>query len=395
MNEPQSCRTRRGWTETTAFRIDQPERLLATTLLSLPLVAGFFGEAASGIRFLRAFPCASRGPADPRGASAAACPPVPAGTGCWPIAFGCAAILTVTGTSFLPGLGPVQAAFQPKDELSPVYRLLQINLRFDNPEPGKVLSLIGRVRPDMMTLNEVSAMWAEKLALLSSAYPVPDRLHDRTTAPAAWRSCRCGRSPRARRANASTAEPSRSPQSISAAGSSRSARFICIGPGRSTRPGRSTTCAAARRDGRNGHPRRRPQRHAVERRLGSHRRRRRHDAGRSCRPDLALSQRCRRCLRFAGLPIDQIFAKGDVVVHSVSTLEAVGSDHLPVLVEFSLKAAEPGRGGPADGDRRARCHRIALQQPQRPASASINPSTRPPSRCSRASNLIWRASYSA
>ena len=46
-------------------------------------------------------------------------------------------------------------------------------------------------------------------------------------------------------------------------------------------------------------------------------------------------------LRFAGLPIDQVFAKGDVVVHSVGTLEAVGSDHLPVLVEFSLKAAQP------------------------------------------------------
>jgi endonuclease/exonuclease/phosphatase (EEP) superfamily protein YafD len=46
-------------------------------------------------------------------------------------------------------------------------------------------------------------------------------------------------------------------------------------------------------------------------------------------------------LRFAGLPIDRVFAKGDVIVHSVATLEAVGSDHLPVLVEFSLEAAEP------------------------------------------------------
>ena len=30
------------------------------------------------------------------------------------------------------------------------------------------------------------------------------------------------------------------------------------------------------------------------------------------------------------------------MVHSVETLEAVGSDHLPVLVEFSLRLAEPG-----------------------------------------------------
>ena len=53
----------------------------------------------------------------------------------------------------------------------PVYRLLQMNLRFDNPEPGKVLSLIGRLRPDIITLNEVSDMWREKLDLLSGAYP--------------------------------------------------------------------------------------------------------------------------------------------------------------------------------------------------------------------------------
>jgi endonuclease/exonuclease/phosphatase (EEP) superfamily protein YafD len=46
-------------------------------------------------------------------------------------------------------------------------------------------------------------------------------------------------------------------------------------------------------------------------------------------------------LRFAGLPLDRIFAKGEVAVHSVTKLEAVGSDHLPVLVEFSLEAAQP------------------------------------------------------
>ncbi len=34
-----------------------------------------------------------------------------------------------------------------------------------------MLSLIGRVRPDVVTLNEVSPMWADKLVLLSSAYP--------------------------------------------------------------------------------------------------------------------------------------------------------------------------------------------------------------------------------
>ncbi len=50
-----------------------------------------------------------------------------------------------------------------------------------------------------------------------------------------------------------------------------------------------------------------------------------------------LDRRLPDALRpYAGLPIDQVFAKGDIVILSAKTLEAVGSDHLPVLVEFSL-----------------------------------------------------------
>src|SRR5690349_6972287 len=49
-------------------------------------------------------------------------------------------------------------------------------------------------------------------------------------------------------------------------------------------------------------------------------------------------------LRFAGLPIDRVFAKGDVAVRSVQTLEWVGSDHLPVLLEFSLDSMEIAPG---------------------------------------------------
>ena len=40
---------------------------------------------------------------------------------------------------------------------------------------------------------------------------------------------------------------------------------------------------------------------------------------------------------YFGLPIDQVFVKGDVAIVSARTLEAVGSNHdFPVLVEFSL-----------------------------------------------------------
>ncbi len=40
---------------------------------------------------------------------------------------------------------------------------------------------------------------------------------------------------------------------------------------------------------------------------------------------------------FFGLPIDNVLAKGDVIVTKVETQKSVGSDHLPMLIEFALK----------------------------------------------------------
>ncbi len=59
-----------------------------------------------------------------------------------------------------------------------------------------------------------------------------------------------------------------------------------------------------------------------------------------------LYRRLPEFLRFTGLPIDQVFAKGGVHVHSAHTLEAAGSDHLPVLVEFSLDPVAPAPNEP-------------------------------------------------
>jgi endonuclease/exonuclease/phosphatase (EEP) superfamily protein YafD len=41
--------------------------------------------------------------------------------------------------------------------------------------------------------------------------------------------------------------------------------------------------------------------------------------------------------RYAGLPIDQVFSKGGLTILSSKRLEDTGSDHLPVLVEFTLR----------------------------------------------------------
>ena len=49
-------------------------------------------------------------------------------------------------------------------------------------------------------------------------------------------------------------------------------------------------------------------------------------------------------LRFAGLPIDQVFATPAIMVHGISRLENVGSDHLPVIGQFSLRPGSGQRG---------------------------------------------------
>lgn len=54
---------------------------------------------------------------------------------------------------------------------APEYRLLQLNLRWVNEEPGRVLSLIGRLEPDVITFEEVSADWSRRIEPLKARYP--------------------------------------------------------------------------------------------------------------------------------------------------------------------------------------------------------------------------------
>lgn len=252
--------------------------------------------------------------------------------------FGAAAILGVTG---IPAFGTVQASYQPKDELSPVYRLLHLNLRYDNPQPGEVLSLIGRVRPDVITLNEVSAMWAEKLDLLSSAYPhrIVCTVATRAGGAAAILSVR----PFAEDIEArcleggifalATLDLGGRPVQIGALHLRWPWPFDQAMQIENAAPLLSALADTAILAGDlNAVPW-----SAASRRVA--------DAA-SMSPvgpagSTWLYRSLPEFLRFAGLPLDRIFAKGDVVAHSVEKLEAVGSDHLPVLMEFSLKASDP------------------------------------------------------
>lgn len=311
----------------------------ATVLLSLPLVGGFFGRLhpafdslahfrvhLAALLVLAALPLLLDRSFRWHGLLAAL--------------FGGAAILTATGTSFLPGLGAVQASYQPKDSLSPVYRLLQLNLRYDNPDPGKVLSLVGRVRPDVVTLNEVSAMWADKLALLSSAYPyrIVCTINNDAGGVAILSLRPLAEGTEGRCLEGGTFATG----TVDLGG-----RFVEIGALHLHRPWSFTQAyqienivpllgemaeTSILAGGFNAAPW-----SAASARIA--------DAGGMTPVGPAgptwLYRRLPEFLRFAGLPLDRIFARGKVVVHSVATLEAVGSDHLPVLVEFSLKAAEP------------------------------------------------------
>lgn len=320
----------------------------ATVLLSLPLVGGFFGRLHPAFDSLAHF----------RVHLAvllvlAALPLLLARSFRWhgflAALFGSAALLTVTGASplsvLLSGTGPVQASHRPADAHSPVYRLLHLNLRYDNPEPGKVLSLIGRTRPDVVTLNEVSAMWAEKLALLSSAYP--------------YRIVCTGESRVGGVAILSLRPLAKGGEGQCLDGGTLATATVDFG-GRSVEIGAlhlhgpwpfgqsdqidhrapmlaSMTGTAILAGDLNATPW-----SAASARI----------AAASGMAQVGPSgptwifRRLPEFLRFAGLPIDRIFAKGAVIVHSVATLEPVGSDHLPVLLEFSLEPTDPEGDGP-------------------------------------------------
>jgi endonuclease/exonuclease/phosphatase (EEP) superfamily protein YafD len=264
----------------------------------------------------------------------------------WPglaaAAFGIWALVSVTGLSVVPGLGPVQASHEPDDELGPVYRLLQLNLRFDNAEAGKVLSLIGRVRPDVITLDEVSDLWREKVSLLSSAYPhqivcqVPH-----VTGGVAILSLRPfaeGSEPKCLAGGA-----------LATATVDFGGRFVDVaaihlhwpwprGQARQIEKMRPLLGGLADNAILAGDLNATPWSAASS-----------HVAQASATEPVGpsgptwLHRWLPEWLRFAGLPIDHVFTKGEVIAHSVETLEPVGSDHLPVLMEFSLdiKPVEP------------------------------------------------------
>jgi endonuclease/exonuclease/phosphatase (EEP) superfamily protein YafD len=137
--------------------------LLVTLAISLPLVAGFLGwmhPALDSFSHFRTHLAVLLGLAAL----------LLVATRQW--LHGAAGLLLAAGafSTTLAGM-PWQAFAHAEASAAdaPRYRLLHLNL--GGSQPGHVLSLIGRTRPDVVTLNETSPAWRQSLAAVSAAYP--------------------------------------------------------------------------------------------------------------------------------------------------------------------------------------------------------------------------------
>lgn len=242
-----------------------------------------------------------------------------------------------TTSNALPRLWPVQAAYEAKPGDQMVYSLLQMNLRFDNPTPKKVLSLIGRTNPDVITLDEVSEMWTTELGYIASAYPYrilcpyPNGVFG--VALLSRRPFAAGTKPFCERRGAMAIA------TVDFGGIGVDVAAIHLSwpwpreqswqIGELSGPLASLGETAIMAGDCNAAPW-----SAAVRRVAS--------LGKltvmpSAGPTWLHIKLPDFPRRFAGLPIDQVFSKGAVLIHSASRLEDTGSDHLPVLVEFSLR----------------------------------------------------------
>lgn len=257
----------------------------------------------------------------------------------------------------LPRPWPTQAATKPADRI--VYRLLQMNLRYDNPTPKKVLSLIGRTNPDVITLNEVSAMWSTELGYISSAYPYrilcahPNGVFG--VALLSRRPFAAGTQPRCERRGAMAMA------TVNFGGIGVDVAAIHLGwpwpreqyeqIGELSGPLSSLGETAIMAGDCNAVPW-----SAAVQRVAS--------LGGlivmpSAGPSWIYTGLPDFLRRFAGLPIDQVFSRGALTIHSAVRLEDTGSDHLPVMVEFSLGVPDTK---PADEHETAT---VSLRQPMR------------------------------
>lgn len=250
-----------------------------------------------------------------------------------------AACLATLPASVLGLAAPVQAGAVGGTD-GPVYRLLQMNLRFNNPTPEKVLSLIGSVQPDIITFEETSRMWDGKLSLVAHAYPY------RISCGGVFGAMILSRRPFAEGSEQRCYElGALATAKVDMGGATIDVAAVHLGwpwPGRQARQiERLSAPLAALGDDAimAGDCNAAAWSAAVHRLAGN--------GGLAIMPSVGATWLWRRlpdALRFIGLPIDQIFSKGGVTIRSMKKLAPAGSDHLPILVEFSVRQKPPQDG---------------------------------------------------
>lgn len=303
--------------------------LLAVCALSVPLVLGFLGSwhpafdafshfrlhAAAALLALAALLTFTRFRRE----------------GAMALALGIAAFAATPGTYAGALLGN-RAIAEPRPGDRAVYRLLQFNARYDNPAPEAFLSLVGRLKPDVITLEEVEHMWRDRLASLSAAYPYRVDCPYGELMILSRRPFSAGTEPecshRNRMAVASFDFGGRSveivalhlfwpwPFSQPAQVSRIAPRLAELGPaailaGDFNAVAWSETVARVAEAGRLRQPG-------------------------TIGPTWLPRQAPDALRRIAGLGIDHVLVGADIDVHGLEATDAAASDHLPVLLEFSL-----------------------------------------------------------
>lgn len=245
----------------------------------------------------------------------------------------CALFFGMTALAANIPVGHVFAGSKPPSQNSATYRLLQINMLFDNPKRAELLSFIRSTQADVVTLEEVNDQWVRALASLDDLYP---------------NKIICG------------ARPEDGVAIFSRLSFGQARTTDCVAERMFVRAsvdfdGKTAVIAAThlrwpwpfpqfdqidalaepiRQLDRNailaGDFNATPWSAAVDRIVKR--------GGLNLVPSIGptwLSNHLPASWRFAGLAIDHIMYKGDVVVHSVRKVDAPGSDHLALIVEFT------------------------------------------------------------
>ncbi len=251
------------------------------------------------------------------------------------LALAMVSLISISSPIALLGSTSVRAASEPAGNPGTVYRLLQLNLLFDNRKPEKVFSLIGRTQPDVVTFNEVSEKWMVALGGLSAVYPY--RL---LCPPLAILS----RRPFGPMASQRCYDDTLAAAAINFGGQEVTVAAMHLGwpwpygqfqqvddvaPVLRTLPGTVILAGDLNAAGWS----------VAASRVA--------ETGQlTLVPWVGptwLYRSLPNWLRpWIGLPIDHVFFKGNVVIHSAKVQEEAGSDHLPVLVEFSVTTSSAG-----------------------------------------------------